>query len=238
MPIATRLIEYHHGDTLLEGYFAAPEGESGLPCILISHAWGGRDEFVCEKARDLAELGYAAFALDMYGKGVFGNSKEENGALMTPFIEDRAHCQARLSCAMDTVQGLDEVDASKVAAMGYCFGGLCVLDIARTREDLCAAISFHGLLMAPGNTDGNTITASVLVLHGHDDPMVPPEQVLDFETEMSAAGADWQVHAYGNSVHAFTNPAAADPDFGTVYNAASDARSWQSLLNHLESTFS
>ena len=238
MRITTRSIEYTHNGTLLEGYFACPEDASSLPAVLIAHAWGGRDEFVCEKARALAEAGYAAFALDMYGKGVLGNSKEENGALMTPFLEDRAYAQSRLSSAMETVRQLDEVAANQVAAMGYCFGGLCVLDLARTRPDLVSAISFHGLLIPPGNTDGNSISASVLVLHGHDDPMVPPEQVLAFESEMSEANADWQVHTYGHAMHSFTNPAAADPDFGTVYDATADTRSWQSLLNHLETTFS
>ena len=203
MPISTRLVEYRHDDTVLEGFFAHPDSGNAHATILISHAWGGRDEFVCDKARKLAELGYNAFALDMYGKGVFGHSKEENGALMTPLVENRPLLQARIGCALDTVKALDEVDSSKIAAMGFCFGGLCVLDLARTRSDINTVISFHGILIPPGNTEGNAIDASVLVLHGHDDPMVPPQQVLDLQTELTAAGAEWQVHSYGHTVHAF-----------------------------------
>ncbi|MEM7207664.1 MAG: dienelactone hydrolase family protein [Pseudomonadota bacterium] len=237
MSIRTRLIEYNDNGTLLEGFFACPDDASNLPCVLISHAWGGRDEFVCDKAKQLAALGYCAFALDMYGQGVFGHSKDENGALMMPFMEDRPLLQSRIGCALDVVQTLDEVDQNNIAAMGYCFGGLCVLDLARTRSDIKSVISFHGLLIPPGNTHENTVSASVLVLHGHDDPMVPPNQVLDLQTELSSAGADWQVHTYGGAVHAFTNPAADDPGFGTVYNASADNRSWQALINHLESVF-
>jgi len=238
MAIATRLVEYTHDDTLLEGFLACDDlVDEPHPTVLIAHAWGGRDEFVCNKARQLAALGYTAFALDMYGKGVFGYSVEENSALMQPLMQDRALLQARIGCALDTVRGLDEVDKKQVAAMGYCFGGLCVLDLARTRSDIAAAVSIHGLLMAPGNTRGNDIGASVLVLHGHDDPMVPPEQVLALQTELTGAGADWQVHAYGNTMHAFSNPRADDADLGTVYNELADGRSWQALLNHLQRSF-
>ena len=170
MTIATRLVEYNHDDTLLEGYLAWDSKIDGPQAtVLISHAWGGRDEFACDKARQLAALGYAAFALDMYGKGVFGYGREENSALMQPLMQDRALLQARIGCALDAVHGLDEVEENRVAAMGYCFGGLCVLDLARTRSDINTVISIHGLLMAPGNTTGNDISASVLVLHGHDD---------------------------------------------------------------------
>jgi dienelactone hydrolase len=129
------------------------------------------------------------------------------------------------------------VDSKRVAAIGFCFGGLCVLDLARTGADLAGVASFHGLLNSPGNTQGKKIKAKVLVLHGNDDPMVPVEQVVALEKELTAAGADWQIHTYGHTVHAFTNPAANDPKFGTVYEPKADRRSWQSLRNFLEEIF-
>ena len=121
--------------------------------------------------------------------------------------------------------------------MGYCFGGLCVLDLARTGADILGAISLHGLFTAPGNTAANKITAKILALHGHDDPMVPVESVVALETELTEAGADWQIHIYGHTTHAFTNPHANDPGFGTVYHPQADMRAWRSLQNFLEEIF-
>lgn len=234
MTIQTRTVEYTHEDTLLEGFLAYPDHRpQPLPAVMISHAWVGRDEFVCDKARKLAELGYAAFALDMYGQGVLGNSPEENAQLMQPFIADRSLLQARITAALETVRRLPEADPGRIAAMGFCFGGLCVLDLARTGADLRGVVSFHGLFFPPGNTRGTRIKAKVLALHGYDDPMVPPEQVLALAGELTEAGADWQIHAYGNTVHAFTNPKANDPSFGTVYDPIADRRSWQTLGNFL-----
>jgi dienelactone hydrolase len=205
--------------------------------VLISHAWGGRDNFVADKARKLAGLGYVGFALDIYGKGVLGTSKEENAKLMQPFMEDREKLQQRMKAALTAVKQLPWVDDSKIAAMGFCFGGLCVLDLARTGADIKGVVSFHGLLDAPGNIQGNKIKAKVLALHGRDDPMGLPEQVLAFQEEMTQAGADWQFVSYGHTVHAFTNPVANDPDFGTVYQADADRRSWQAMQNFLAEIF-
>ena len=235
MGVRTETIEYYDGETCLEGFFAVEEVPSApLPTVMISHAWRGRDDFVCNKARTLAELGYAAFALDLYGKGVLGKSLEENARLMQPFMDDRSLLQRRMTLALDTLRGLEQVDAERIAAIGFCFGGLCVLDLARTGADLCGAVSFHGLLTPPGNTRGNRIEAKVLMLHGHDDPLVPEKDVLAVQQEMSEAGADWQFHSYGHTMHAFTNPIANDPDFGTVYHPVADRRSWQSMRNFLE----
>lgn len=239
MALQTKTVEYFDGDTCLEGFLAwQDETKTPLPAVMIAHAWVGRDEFACDKARQIAELGYAGFALDLYGKGVLGGSREENAKLMQPFMEDRALLQRRMMCALATVKDLAVVDAGRVAALGFCFGGLCVLDLARTEADLSGVISFHGLLKAPGNTQGNRIKAKVLVLHGYDDPLVPLEDVLALPRELSEAGADWQLHSYGHTLHAFTNPKADDPDFGTVYNEIADRRSWQSMQNFLAEIFS
>lgn len=236
--IKERFIEYEHNGVLLEGFMAYDDaGGQATPGVLISHAWRGRSEFECAKARALAELGYTGFALDLYGKGVLGNSVEENQKLMTPFLEDRAMLQARLHAGLDIFTSQPEVDSDRIAAMGFCFGGLCVLDLARTGADIRGTISFHGLFNPPGNTQGTKIKAKVLALHGNDDPMVPVDSVTALEQELTEAGADWQIHVYGNTMHAFTNPEANDPGFGTVYSEAADRRSWQAMKNFLEEIF-
>ncbi|MCL7421967.1 MAG: dienelactone hydrolase family protein [Methylobacter sp.] len=238
MAIISNTVGYMDGDVQLEAFFAFDDALSGRrPAVLINHAWGGRDEFVAEKARKLAELGYVGFALDMYGMGILGSGPEENARLMQPFMADRALLQKRIQAALYAVKLLPWVDDSKIAAIGFCFGGLCVLDLARTGADIKGVVSFHGLLGAPDNTRGTAIKAKVLALHGHDDPMVSPEQVLAFEREMTEAGADWQLHAYGHTMHAFTNPVANDPAFGTVYQADADRRSWQAMQNFLAELF-
>lgn len=238
MTIQTRIVDYSDGNITYKGYLAWDDSaQSKRPAVLVSHAWAGRSDFECEKARKLAELGYVGFAIDMYGDAKQGANNDENAALMQPLVENRAELQKRITLALDAVRKQPEVDADNVAAIGFCFGGLCVLDLARTGADVKGVVSFHGLFNAPGNTEGNKITAKVLCLHGYDDPMAQPQSVLDLGTELTAADADWQIHAYGHTVHAFTNPAANDPGFGTVYNAAADKRSWASLVNFLAEIF-
>ena len=238
MSIQTRLVEYKDGDILLEAYVAWDESShDSRPGVLISHAWSGRSEFEEGKAAQLAELGYVGFALDLYGKGVKGGDPEQNRALMQPLLDDREMLQRRMHLALDNIRKQKEVDDERVAAMGFCFGGLCVLDLARTGADILGAASFHGLFSPPGNTEGKEISAKVLVMHGWDDPMAAPDQALALADELTAAGADWQIHAYGNTVHAFTNPAANDVEHGTVYDANADRRSWQSLQLFLAEIF-
>ena len=238
MAIVSNPVGYLDGDVLLEAFFAFDDSLSGRrPAILINHTWAGRDDFVAEKAKKLAALGYVGFAVDMYGKGVLGSSIEENAQLMQPFMDNRLVLQKRMQAALYAVKLMPWVDDSKVAAIGFCFGGLCSLDLARTGADLKGVVSFHGLLGAPGNTEGNAIKAKILALHGHDDPMAPVEQVLAFEQEMTKAGADWQLHTYGNTQHAFTNPVANDPDRGMVYRPDADRRSWLAMENFLTEIF-
>lgn len=233
--IKERPVEYRHDGVLLEGMLAYDDAaKSRRPGVLISHAWAGRSGFECEKARALAKLGYAGFALDLYGKGVLGKGPDENMKLMQPFMQDRGKLQDRLKSALSAFQSQPEVDKSRIVAMGFCFGGLCALDMARSGADVRGVVSMHGLFTPPGNTKGKKIKAKVLALHGNDDPMVPVAQVEDFEKELTEAGADWQIHVYGNTMHAFTNPEANEPARGTVYNAAADRRSWKALINFLE----
>ena len=238
MGLQHRVIEYSDGDTILEGRLAwNDDSSSPRPGILVSHAWGGRGANEDRKADQLAKLGYAALALDLYGKGRRGSAPDENAALMQPFLDDRALLQRRMHVSLDTLRAQAEVEAGSIAAIGFCFGGLCVLDLARTGADIAGVVSFHGLFAPPGNTAGNTISARILALHGWDDPMATPDSVVALAQELSAMDADWQLHAYGNTMHAFTNPAAADPNMGTVYDAAADRRSWQAMTNFLDELF-
>ena len=194
MGIATRFVEYSDGGTTLEAYMAWDQtAHDPRPGVLVSHAWGGRGEHEQVRAERLAELGYVGFALDLYGKGVRGGSKEENAALMQPLLDDRATLQRRMQLALSELRKQRETDASRVAAMGYCFGGLCVLDLARTGSDVAGVASFHGLFGKPGNTGGNRISAKVLVMHGWEDPMATPDQVLELADELTSMGADWQI---------------------------------------------
>ena len=234
MTIRSENIEYHHQGTTLEGQLAYDDNVTGpRPLVLVSHAWGGRSEFECTKAQKLAELGYAGFALDLYGKSILGSGPEENTKLMAPFLEDRGFLQDRLQAVIDTTAALDVVDANKTAAIGYCFGGLCVLDMARAGHKLRGVVSLHGLFAPPGNLQTEKVDAKVLALHGWDDPMVPPEQVVALAQELTSANADWQIHAYGHTTHAFTNPQANDPNHGTVYSPTADRRSWAAVKNFL-----
>ena len=238
MTIEVNPVEYKHRDTVLEAMVAIDTATSQpRPVVLVAHAWGGRDDFAVQKARELAKLGYVGFALDLYGKGVLGTSKEENQSLMAPFLEDRLLLQARMDASVQAATELPQSDATNVAAIGYCFGGLCVLDLARTGAEVNAVVSFHGLFSPPDNLTGRQIKSRVLVLHGYDDPMADPESMTNLASELTEAGADWQVHAYGGTLHAFTNPAAADPDFGTVYHPLADKRSWRSMVDFLKDSF-
>jgi dienelactone hydrolase len=238
MSIQSRTIAYKDGKTELQGYLAWDDAVAGQrPGVMISHAWAGRSDFENGKAEKLAKLGYVGFAIDNFGKGILGKSKEENSALIQPFLQDRKMLQRRLQNALDVMKGFDEVDDARVAAIGFCFGGLCVLDLARSAADVNGVISFHGLFGPPANTAGNKIKAKVLVLHGWDDPMATPDQVVSLGEELSGMGADWQIHGYGNTMHAFTNPDANDPAFGTVYDANADRRSWDTMQGFLSEIF-
>jgi dienelactone hydrolase len=237
--MTTRLVEYSDGGTVLEGFLAVPDAvTTPLPAVLVAHDWSGRRDFATRAAERVASWGYAGFALDMYGKGVFGSDgdTEGNAALMNPLASDRSKLRARINAALTCVRQQQGVDGSRVAAMGYCFGGMCVLELARSGADVLGVVSIHGIF-ARGELGNEPISAKVLCLHGHDDPMVPPEQVLAFEQEMSDAGVDWQVHAYGNTLHAFTNPAANNPDFGTVYSEIAERRTYRAVEDFLQEIF-
>ena len=229
---------YHHGEQELHGFLAYEDKvDTPRPAVLVAHDWSGRGELVCAKAKLLAEMGYLGFALDMYGQGRVGTTTDEKKALMTPFVNDRFLLSERLRAAYDAVISMSEVDSSQVAIIGFCFGGLCALDLARTGLDIKGAVSFHGQLTKPLDLKAQAIKAKILVLHGYADPMVKPEQVNEFCQEMDEANADWQVQMYGHVQHAFTNPDAHDPHAGLVYNALAAKRSWNAMTQFLEEIF-
>jgi dienelactone hydrolase len=234
----TQYLDYSDGTKALEAYVAYEETDTQRPLVLVAHDWSGRREFACGAAEKIASMGYVGFALDMYGKGVFGSDgdTELNTSLMNPLATNRSVLRERVRAALVAGRNVPQVDPTKVAAMGYCFGGMCVLELARSGADILGVISIHGILSA-SEVVNDGIKAKVLCLHGHDDPMVPPEQVLAFETEMTEAKADWQVHTYGNTTHAFTNPAANNPTFGTVYKESAEKRAYQALDNFLTEIF-
>lgn len=237
--LKTEYVEYRDGDVILEAYVAYDESITGKrPCVLVAHDWSGRRDYACAGAERMAEMGYVGFALDVYGKGVFGKDgdTEGNSALMMPFVNNRALLRRRMSAALTAAQSLSQVDDSNMAAIGYCFGGMAVLELARSGALVKGVCSIHGLL-GQGNVANNDVLAKVLCLHGHEDPMVSPEQLLAFEQEMTDAGVDWQVHVYGSTKHAFTNPAANNPDFGTVYSQTATRRADQALANFFNELF-
>ncbi len=238
MAIVSNTVGYLDNDILLEGFFAVDDSLiKPRPAVMINHAWAGRNKFVEEKAIKLAELGFFAFAVDMYGKGVLGASNEENAELMQPFMDNRQLILQRMNAALFAIKRMPWVDDTKIAAIGFCFGGLCVLDLARSGVDIRGVVSFHGLLNPPELVPIQNIKAKVLILHGHDDPMASVDQVLSVQKELTQSDADWQMHSYGNTLHAFTNPIANDPDFGTVYQEDADKRSWISMKNFLSEVF-
>ncbi len=227
-------VDYTVDGTTYEGWFL-PAGPAA-PLVMIVHAWGGLGDGEKRTAQKITEaLGYATFAVDVYGKGRRGGSPEQNRALMDPLLADRAQLQTRLAAGLAVAKRTARTDAA--AAIGYCFGGLCVLDMARAGHPVAGVVSFHGLFSTAPNIPKPRITTKVLIEHGWQDPMATPEHVLALATEMITAGADWRLNAHGRAVHAFTSPGAANRAGGAEYDAAADRRSFASLTDFLAECF-
>lgn len=234
--LRTQNVEYTEGGEVFEGYAAWDAARKGkLPAVLIAHDWAGLLEPSRERAVRLAEMGYVGFAIDAYGKGKRGTPGADNSALLNPMLADRALLLRRLLAATAACGRLDTVDASRVAAVGYCFGGLCVLDLARANAPgLKGVVCFHGIYAPPGLGEQAPIQSKILVCHGWDDPFTPPPATLALAKELTDAKADWQIHAYGNTLHAFTSEGANNPGMGAMYDATADRRSFASMKLFLE----
>lgn len=234
--VKTEVVEYRHGDKVLEGYLAYDDSFQGpRPGVLVVHEWKGLGPYEQGRARQLAELGYVAFAADIYGKGERAETREEARALATTYRQDVALLRARALRGLEVLKHDKRVDARRVAAIGYCFGGQAVLELARSGADLQGVVSFHGRLATPNPEDAKNIKARLLVLHGADDPSVKPDEIAAFQEEMRKAGVDWQMVFYGGAVHSFTNPASGDdPSRGAAYNERADKRSWEEMKRFFE----
>jgi dienelactone hydrolase len=236
----THDIDYHSDTASLRGYLAFDESVSvRRPGVLVFHEGLGLGDFAMARARMLAELGYVAFAADMYGDRRQARNLQEVAHLVGEMRNEPQMLRDRGHAALEALSALPQVDATRLAAVGFCFGGTVVLELARGGADLKAVVSFHGVLATKMPAAAGKVKASVLVCTGADDPLAPPEQVRAFEDEMRAAKVkDWQVISYGNTLHGFTNPAADGSMLRTaLYNAQADRRSWASMRSLFDEVF-
>jgi dienelactone hydrolase len=230
-----RLVESTHNGLPLESFVASAPGAGPRPAVLLFPNFLGLDHVDDENAGRLVALGYTAFGCDLYGKGNRATTREEGAALMGPLRDDRPLLQARMTHLLDVARQQPEVETDRVAAIGFCFGGLCALDLARTGADLKGVASFHGLFVPPPNIPEPRISARVAVYHGWEDAIVPPDHVTMLGAELASAGCDWQIHCYGGAVHGFTH--AREQEEGIPYNALADRRSWRSAADFLSECF-
>ena len=229
--IRTEVVDYKHGDTVLEGYLAYDDSLQGKrPGVIVVHEWWGINNYVRMRTEQLAKLGYIAFAVDMYGKGVRAKDAKEAGSLSGTYTSDRALMRSRANAGFEVLKNHSLTDVNRIAAIGYCFGGTTVLEMARSGAQLVGVVSFHGGLGTPDPGHAKNIKGKVLALHGGDDPFVPSNEVLAFQDEMRKAGVDWYFVSYGGAVHSFTNPDSGnDPSRGAAYNERANKRSWEAM---------
>lgn len=240
-----RTITYQCSGRQFQGFLVFDETTKvKRPALLVAHAWKGQDDFAREKARELARLGYVGFAADVYGNGISVHSDEEAQALMVPLFVDRKELQNRIVTAYNTLKEIDFVDKERLGAIGFCFGGLTAIELMRSGVDLKGVVSFHGVLgnemkglKAKRPVLAEQLKGALLILHGHDDPLVSLDDILAIQDEMTKARVDWQMDIYGHTKHAFTNPQAHEEKMGLVFNEKSSRRSWQSMRNFFEEVF-
>lgn len=237
--VQTQVVEYKHGNTVLEGYLAYDDAIKGQrPGVMVVHEWTGLGAYAKQRSEQLAKLGYVAFAVDMYGKGIRPTNPKEAAAQANIYKSNRKLMRDRAAAGLKVLQDNKFTDKNRIAAIGYCFGGTTVLELARSGANVAGVVSFHGNLDTPNIQDAKNIKSKVLVLHGANDPLVPDEQVDAFENEMRQANVDWQLVAYGGAVHSFTNPEAGkDASKGVAYNATADRRSFADMRQFFTELF-
>ncbi|HZZ44432.1 MAG TPA: dienelactone hydrolase family protein [Tepidisphaeraceae bacterium] len=229
--VKTEAVDYKDGDTQLQGFMVYDDAITGKrPGVVVYPEWWGLTEYPKHRAEMLAKLGYVAFAADMYGKGLTTEDPKQATEWMTPIKGDRNVMRRRAMLAIDEIKKYDRVDSEKLAAIGYCFGGTCVLELARMGADLKGVVSFHGGLDAPMPAEEGKVKAKVLALTGGADPTEPPDKIEEFAREMSDAKVDWQINVYHDAKHAFTNPKADSFNLPMIgYNKEADVRSWNAM---------
>jgi dienelactone hydrolase len=240
--IRSEEISYRAGNITCKGYLAVETSvvQYKRPVVIIAHAWRGLDSFAKEKAHALAKLGYIGFAADLYGDGRVAKNDDEAAALMGPLFLDRKLLRDRIVAAFTTMQNHQDVDPSRIAAIGFCFGGLTVIELLRSGADVRGVVSFHGVLgESLGGMNAEKIPSilpikgALLLLHGYKDPLVSQQDLVAIQKEFSDANIDWQLDIYGDAAHSFTNPEATNPDSGMVYNESAAKRSWLSMQHFL-----
>lgn len=233
-------VEYRDGEQALEGYLVYDDSFTGRrPAVMVVHEWKGLGDYARRRADMLAEMGYLAFAADMYGKGIRAVTHEEAGKLAGVYLNDREKMRKRAASALDFLAAHELTQPGNVAAIGYCFGGTTVLEIARAGLDVKGVASFHGALKTPSPAPEGGVKAKIMVFHGSQDAFVAPEDIAGFEKEMSSAGADWQLVVFSKAVHSFTVAEAGDnPSSGVAYNREADERSWKMLTLFFREIFS
>jgi dienelactone hydrolase len=241
--IKTEQIEHEANGVKLNGYITWDASRAGpRPGVLVVHEWWGQTDYIRSRARMLAELGYTGFAVDMYGSGKTAATPDEAGQLMNAILNNMDEGVARFEAARRALEHHASADATRTAAIGYCFGGAVVLEMARRGIGLNGVASFHGALATQTKVEPGSIKAKILVLHGDDDVLIPQEQVDAFKTEMQNAQADMKFIAYPGALHGFTNPEAAEngKKYGLplAYNEAVDKQSWNELKKFLSDIFS
>ena len=224
------------GDEELEGVLVARRDSARRPGVVIFPTVMGVSELELGFARQLVHLGYTGFVADLFGKQFRSAPRETMSGELKRLRSDRASLRDRLLAVLECVRKLDAIESERIVAIGYCFGGQCALDLARSGADIAGVASFHGLFDPPG-LEPRPIKAKVLAFHGWDDPMAPPEAVVALGKELTEAGADWQIHAYGHVQHGFTNPGMTGAIPGVRYNELAAERSWTALINFLEELF-
>lgn len=237
--IITAPVEYKDGDTVLEGFVAYDDSIQGnRPGVLVIHDWTGLQDYTKSRAEQLAGLGYVAFAADIYGKGVRPTEPKDCAAQAGKYKKDLPLLRKRVAAGLDVLKKQPGTDSKKLAAIGYCFGGTSVLELARSGAELNGVVSFHGNLASSMPATAGQVKASILVCHGADDPHVKPDEVAAFKEEMKAANAKMEFISYPNAVHSFTKPAAGnDNSKGSAYNEKADKESWEAMKSFFAGLF-
>ena len=237
--IVTKSIDYEQGGEKLKGYLAYDDAKSGpRPGVLVIHEWWGLDDYIRHRAEELARMGYVAFAADMYGGAKVTRDPKEAEDWMMAAVQAPGLLAARSKAGLDILRKQPQTDKSRLAAIGFCFGGGAVLQLAYSGEPLAGVVTFHGSLAPPDDTQAKQIKTSIVILHGAEDGFVKPETIDAVRKSLDAAKVDWYMVSYANAVHAFSNPDANSYNLpGIAYNEKAAKRSWEEMQRFFHEKF-